>query len=77
MKILFREHRGLLEDSMKTCREVSDLSNLTDVVNDLYGQGEVTVQSYVYDNRIGWDTQMVCLKGNAVGFTSGVFETRA
>ena len=71
--ILFREHRGMLDESMKTCRAVKDIEELREIVNERCGQGEVTVKSYVYDDRIHWDTQIVCVNGNAVGFTSSPF----
>jgi hypothetical protein len=71
--IKFREHRGTLEDSMKTCVDVGSLEELECVVRNIYGEGKVTVESYVYDGRIGWDTQLVCMDGSAVGFTSQGF----
>lgn len=66
----FREHRGLLEDSMKT---VVDLPASTDALARHLGveASRIEVKPYVYDDRINWDTHIVTMDGQAVGFTNG------
>lgn len=75
----FRYHRGHLADSMATAVDVATFTDLVGLVHDYcggFGWGEadqesVTVKSYGFDDRIGWDTHIVCLNGKAVGFTDG------
>lgn len=79
---LFREHRGLLVDSMLTVREVN-LGDLRAYVADVTG-GEfhdVVVEPYgvdgkaFFDQRIGWNTYIVTAPGYGVlGFTNGPVE---
>lgn len=69
--LLFRQHRGGLAESMQTVREMSTRNDLEAFVRQHYGEGVVTVEPYGWDNRIGWDTHIVCLNGNACGFTNG------
>jgi hypothetical protein len=35
----------------------------------------ITVRPYRYDQRIAWDTHIVCIEGRACGFTDGPLET--
>ena len=35
------------------------------------GYGVLKVEPYLFDKRIGWDTYIVTLDGNAIGFTNG------
>lgn len=78
MKI--RAHRALLEDAMKT---VEDIEPTKEAVLSYFAWVEVLmpedkrryriedieVKPYGYDSRIGWDTHIVTLKGDAIGFT--------
>ena len=75
---LYRDHRGLLADSMKTAREFQSKSALiSELQNSLnkYGRGEhdckrITIKPYGFDKRTGWDTHIVCLEDYGVlGFT--------
>lgn len=75
----FRLHRGDLGESLATVVEIQTFSDLVAQVarhcSD-FGWGgvtaeTVTVKPYGFDARINWDTHMVCLSGNAVGFTDG------
>lgn len=75
----FRFHRGLLADSMATVVDVTSFPELVIIVGDYcrdFGWGDadeesVSVEPYAFDDRIGWDTHIVCLNGKAVGFTDG------
>lgn len=85
MKI--RAHRALLEDAMKTVEEIEPTkyavlnyfawerleSGVDEVTLFLktYGTDDIEVKPYYYDSRIGWDTHIVTLKGDAIGFTDG------
>lgn len=74
---LYRDHRGSLSDSMKTCREIKSMDELrTHLENifDPYPVGTITVKPYAYDHRIEWETYVVCVEGNAVGFSNGPME---
>ena len=80
--VLFREHRGCLDESMKTLVMVKDfdglvahLHTLLDPYNFKFTSEDVNVQPYGADDRIGWDTQIVTLEGyGPVGFLSKPFE---
>jgi len=67
---LYRDHRGRLNDSMETLQIMKDFSELETYLHKQFGPGEVTVKPYCYDERICWDTQIVCHDGRAVGFTN-------
>jgi hypothetical protein len=81
--VKFREHRGSLADAMETVIEVADRPALIEHIKALepWGwsdcylsvvDGDVTIEPYGYDNRIGWDTHIVKLKGyGVIGFTNG------
>lgn len=83
MKI--RAHRELLEDSVLTVLDIEPTKNavydyfllqikdpeLAMAWMDKYDRGDVEVKPYGYDSRIGWNTHIVTLKGDAVGFTDG------
>ena len=75
MKI--REHRGLLDDAMDTCREIEP--TMEAVVNEVLPSlpvflhikpEDIHVTPYGYDKRIEWDTHIVFVDGYGVyGFT--------
>jgi len=78
-KFKFREHRGSLLDSMDTVREFKTKQDLVDHLQkklDQFGRGKydvskMTVEPYVFDHRIGWDTHLVHLAGYGVlGYTN-------
>jgi len=72
MAILYREHRGSLDDSMATTKEYPDRDGVTAAVNLMYGPGTVTGRFYAVDKRIDWpETYIVTHNGNAVGFSDG------
>lgn len=58
-RLMFREHRGSFEESLATMREISDISELGDVVVKLYG----------YDARLDSTTSIVLNnEGRPIGF---------
>lgn len=78
----YREHRGGLDESMATVREVADRDALvahlaeglapygTTVTDDM-----VAVEPYGFDERNGWFTHIVTIAGYGVaGFTNGPLE---
>jgi hypothetical protein len=70
----YREHRGGLEESMKTVKEFSTQSEfLAHITKTIYYlKGPIKVEKYGgIDTRIGWDTYIVTVGGNAVGMTDG------
>jgi hypothetical protein len=78
--MLYRHHRGSLDDSMATACEVTDFKHLVEIIHkDREGwsdQPEVTpetvrLEPLGYDKRIDWDTYIVTVNGNAVGYTNG------
>lgn len=70
MSVLYRDHRGGLDDSMQTVQEL-DLQGIQDHLHKLFGPGIIEVKKYGFDPRINWDTHVVTHNGRAVGFTNG------
>ncbi len=71
---LYRDHRGSLADSMSTVQQMDSIEDLETHLSKVYKQpsvGIITVEPYVYDKRVGWNTYIVCVDGRAVGFTDG------
>ena len=67
---LFREHRGMLEDSMKTCIEIKDSKHLYKIFS--YINCEIIQEPYCYDERIKWDTYIIYATGYGVlGLSNG------
>jgi len=71
---LYRDHRGMLDESMETIEEMESHADLVRHVESLYGSGDIEVKHYAQDDRIGWDTYIVIHNGRAVGFTNGPTE---
>jgi len=69
--IKFRHHRGSLSDSMDTVVQVASLQELADILK--VEVDTISIKPYGYDKRIDWDTHLVCVNGDAVGFTDGYF----
>ena len=76
----YRDHRELLVDSMETEREFESRSDLVEYLQrstDEFADGkydcrDITIESYGFDERIGWNTHIVSLEGYGVfGFTDG------
>lgn len=74
----FREHRGSLEDSLKTTVELKDGRALLEYATGKLGPfppKSLRVKHYCFDERVGWDTHIVMIKGYGVfGFTDGPVE---
>lgn len=83
----FRFHRGTLTESLETTIIVESEGGLYANIAIRFGNevGDVcwpragqaaplesmTIKPYGYDPRINWDTYIVCLNGQAVGFLDG------
>lgn len=75
----FREHRGSLAAAMESVIEVADRPALVRHLQALlepWGRtvvdSDVEIEPYGHDDRIGWDTHIVKLRGyGVVGFTNG------
>lgn len=66
----FRPHRGTLEEAMKEVVELPAtkraLAAYLEEPLEL-----LQVKHYMQDDRIGWDTYIVTINDQAVGFTDG------
>lgn len=58
MTLLFREHRGSFEESMKTIRKIESIAEL----------GNVTIKDYGYDKRLNSETKIVLKDNKPIGF---------
>jgi hypothetical protein len=77
----YRPQRGSLDVSMAEVVEVSGMDELlAAMLRGMEGwypldhrpsRSNVTVEPYGFDDRIGWDTYLVCASGHAWGFTDG------
>lgn len=71
----FRPQRGGLAEAMKEVVELDGMDALKARLRSLgWPDGYVRVEPYAYDARIGWDTYIVTIDGNGVGFTDGPCE---
>lgn len=75
-----RQHRELLEDSMKTVEEIQPTISAirkyfkkNSLMQDTYN-GKIVVKHYGFDERINWDTHIITIDGNAIGFTDELVE---
>lgn len=59
--LLFRFHKGRLEDSMKTVRQIDSFEFLIWLINHDWDFRPIAIKvsPYVYDERIHWDTHIV------------------
>lgn len=77
--MLFREHKGDLDESMQTVFEFNTIIELVEHMSNLLFPFGMTVTSdmvsitpYIYDHRIGWNTYIVVVKDyGAIGFANG------
>lgn len=68
--IVARKHRGGLAESLATARIIpATWEGLRAYFDDF--DGELGLEPYAWDARIGWDTYIVTIDGNCVGFTNG------
>lgn len=78
MSFKFREHRGSLDESMKTVVELPDRAALLAHINTFlepWGEkvedSQLQVTKHCYDSRIEWDTHIVTGPNGVLGFTNG------
>lgn len=69
----YRPQRGGLKESMAEVIEIEPTINALAVVLKV-PPSAITVEAYTYDDRIGWDTYLVCIEGCAVGYTNAFVE---
>lgn len=78
-KIMFRHHRGSLDDSMKTLKEFSTIKDLIDYLTDYVSENwlikpdtyNIVSRYYGYDNRVKWSTYIVYIKDQGIlGFSN-------
>ncbi|MEN3145698.1 hypothetical protein ABCW43_00125 [Neorhizobium sp. IRAMC:178] len=73
--MLFREHRAGLSQSMETVVSFENKTDLIHVINSRYPElspvalDDVEARPYGFDGRLGWNTHIVIVRGQAVGFT--------
>jgi len=72
----FRWHRGSLDDSMQTVVDFESFDGLVSILRATpytpsFDTSDIKVEKYCYDPRIEWDTYIVTIDGNAIGFTDG------
>ena len=67
---LYRDHRGSLDDSMATTVTMNSFEELKTHVISMFGEGNITVKWYSDDERISWNTHVVCHNDCAIGFTN-------
>ena len=75
----FRFNRELLDESMETMIDIPPtIEAIQDAMRSAYGKlfkhikGQIKVEPYGYDDRIGWDTYIVFIDGyGVIGFTDG------
>ena len=67
----YRPHRGSLKDSMREVVELPSIDALKEHLRLMgWPDGVVLIEKYGgFDDRIGWDTYIVTIDGEAVGFT--------
>jgi len=76
---LIRNHRGQLDDSMRTVRQICNRGELIEIIRDELRPFGVSVtpemvhvEPYGYDQRIQWDTYIVTIDGYGVwGMSNG------
>ena len=78
--MLIREHRGGVDESMQTVKEIEPTRKaICEIINDSYKgwpfivtEDLIKVEKYAYDDRIKWDTYIVTIDNyGPFGFTNG------
>lgn len=67
-----------LDEAMDQVIEIRDKAALLEFLQEQYDfwkptEQNVTVQPYGHDDRIGWDTHLICVDGKAALFSDGWF----
>lgn len=57
---------------MATATEVKSLSDVRALLPEFPSEAEIKCKHYGYDWRISWDTYVITLNGDTVGFTNGL-----
>ena len=70
MTFLFRHHRGSLAESMDTVVKVETINQLCSIIEAVHGPGKISARYYMFDERINWQTYIVCHNGCGVGFAN-------
>jgi hypothetical protein len=74
MSFLYRPQRGGLSESMLEALKFDSKEELIQKLSeDLMVNieaNEISIKKYVYDDRIKWDTHIVLLNGNAIGYVN-------
>ena len=72
----FRFQRGSLADSLKTVVDIKSKEDLYALLKEAYGGifsiDNIAIKPHGYDNRIGWNTHIVTINNNAIGYTDGM-----
>ncbi len=63
MPLLFRFHKGGLDESMKTVVEIDSLKSLREKIEEIWTMDgfNIEVKPYVFDKRVNWDTHLVLI----------------
>lgn len=69
--VLFRRQRSGLAESVSKAVEVNSLEDVAKLLLDIHFDLKLECSHYGYDSRIDWDTYVITLNGDAVGFTNG------
>ena len=70
----FRYQCSTLEESMGTIIEVENLSELMNELSKEHGdlsQKHIKVEYHCFDDRINWDSYIITINGDVIGFTNG------
>jgi hypothetical protein len=66
--MIFRFHRGGLEESINTCVEVNSIEQLVDIIQGSFREDhkinpeDIVIEYAIYDERIKWNTYFVYVK---------------
>ena len=67
---LFRPQRGSYAESMLEAIGVTKLRDIAEIVG-VTDLAHISTRYYTFDTRNDWDTYVVLVDGQAVGFTNG------
>ncbi len=79
MKARFAGSMMTLAESMENVVELKDRAELLKYLSERFDfwnptDANVTIEPYGFDDRIDWDTHLVCIDGKAALFTDGPAE---
>jgi hypothetical protein len=74
--MLIRSHRETLDEAMRTVAEVHTIEEVQEYLqkNAMYteiNKEDISFEHGIFDDRIGWDTYYVLVKGQCHGFSNG------